>query len=137
MLLLDTGPIVAAANTADPEHASCARLLAAYPEPFVVTGLVVSEATYLLGKYLGHVAEAALLRSLATERFRIEALGAGDLTRMAELVEQYADLGFGATDASLVAVAERLGLVEIATIDRRHFTVVRPRHTASLRLLPE
>ena len=137
MLLVDTGPIVAAANTADPDHTACARLLTAQPGPFIVTGLVVSEATYLLGKYLGPAAEAALLRGLATDRFRLEALGPIDLKRMANLVEQYADLGLGATDASLVAVAERLGLVEIATIDHRHFSVVRPSHTDGFRLLPE
>lgn len=38
--------------------------------------------------------------------------------------------------ASVVAVAERLGLTEIATIDRRHFSVVRPRHIDAFTLLP-
>ena len=97
----------------------------------------VSEASYLLAKYLGPPAEAALLRALATDRFRVEPLGAADLKRMADLVEQYAELGLGATDASLIAVAERLGLVDIATIDHRHFTVVRPAHASAFRLLPE
>ena len=53
MLLLDTGPIVAAANTADPDHTACARLLVAHPGPFIVTGLVVSEASYLLASTSG------------------------------------------------------------------------------------
>jgi predicted nucleic acid-binding protein len=39
-------------------------------------------------------------------------------------------------DASVIAAAERLRDVTIATLDRRHFTVVRPRHTAALTLLP-
>ena len=73
---------------------------------------------------------------MAGDRFRIESLGAADLKRMADLVEQYAELGLGATDASLVAVEERLDLVDIATIDHRHFTVVRPTHAAAFRLLP-
>ena len=47
---------------------------------------------------------------------------------MAELVETYADLPLGAIDASVVALAERLGLTTVATLDRRHFTVVRPKH---------
>ena len=55
---------------------------------------------------------------------------------MIELVEIYADLRLGAVDASVVAVAERLGATEVATLDRRHFTVVRPRHTAAFTLLP-
>ena len=54
---------------------------------------------------------------------------------MAELVRTYADLPLGAADASVIAVAERLKLTDVATLDRRHFTVVAP-HTAALNLLP-
>lgn len=56
---------------------------------------------------------------------------------MAELVEQYDDLRLGTTDASVIAVAERLGVREIATLDRRHFSVIRPRHVENFILLPE
>ncbi|MFC6074290.1 hypothetical protein [Microbispora bryophytorum] len=56
---------------------------------------------------------------------------------MSTLVETYASLPLGAVDASVVAVAERLGITEVATLDRRHFTVVRPQHTGAFMLLPE
>jgi predicted nucleic acid-binding protein len=59
------------------------------------------------------------------------------MARMARLVRQYADLGLGASDASTVALAERLGLVEVATLDRRHFTVIRPEHCSAFSLLPK
>lgn len=59
-----------------------------------------------------------------------------DVDRMAELAERYADLGLGGTDASVVAIAERLGIDKIATLDRRHFSVVRPRHVEAFTLLP-
>jgi len=64
-------------------------------------------------------------------------LTSGDLARAAELVEQYADLPLGGTDACVVALAERLNVAEVATIDRRDFSVVRPRHVPALTLLPE
>lgn len=56
---------------------------------------------------------------------------------MSELVEQYADLRLGTTDASIIALAERLDITEIASIDRRHFLAVRPRHVRAFILLPE
>lgn len=59
-----------------------------------------------------------------------------DVDRMAELAERCADLGLGGTDASVVAIAERLGIDKIATLDRRHFSVVRPRHVEAFTLLP-
>lgn len=42
----------------------------------------------------------------------------------------------GGTDASIVAIAERLGVTQIATLDRRHFGVVRPNHVDAFTLLP-
>lgn len=55
---------------------------------------------------------------------------------MAELIGTYADLRLGAVDASVIATAERLGATTIATLDRRHFTVVRPRHVEAFDLVP-
>jgi uncharacterized protein len=55
---------------------------------------------------------------------------------MADLVEQYADLPLGGTDAAVIAIAERLQLDTVATLDRRHFSVVRPSHVESLTLVP-
>ncbi|MGH8908180.1 MAG: hypothetical protein ACRD0K_17140 [Egibacteraceae bacterium] len=74
---------------------------------------------------MGPSVEAAFLRSLGLPDVRLEALVAADLARIAELVERYADLRLGATDASVIASAERLGITTLATIDRWHFTVVR------------
>jgi predicted nucleic acid-binding protein len=59
-----------------------------------------------------------------------------DWNRIAELVEQYEDLPLGIVDASVVAVCERLGESRLATLDHRHFSVVRPRHCEALTLLP-
>jgi len=70
---------------------------------------VLAEASYLVRKALGAAAEAALLRSAAGGEFRLESPTAADLERMAELVEQYADLPLGTVDGSVVATAERLG----------------------------
>jgi uncharacterized protein len=60
-----------------------------------------------------------------------------DYGRMAELVERYHDLPLGTSDASVIALAERLDVEEIATLDLRHFRVVRPRHVQTFTLLPE
>jgi predicted nucleic acid-binding protein len=61
---------------------------------------------------------------------------AADWLRIAELVAGYRDLPLGTVDASVVAAVERLGLTELATVDRRHFGVVRPSHTDAFILLP-
>jgi uncharacterized protein len=96
---------------------------------------VVTEVCYLLAREAGARAEAAFLTSLANGDLRVVELDGADCRRAAELVSTYADLPLGAVDASLVAVAERLELAEVATIDRRHVTVVRPRHIDAFTLL--
>jgi len=96
---------------------------------------VVAEVTYLVGTRIGPQAEAGFLRGL--QSVDVEAPSVEDWARIAELVEQYGDFPLGGTDASLVALAERLDTDVVITFDRRHFGAVRPRHCASLRLLPE
>ena len=97
---------------------------------------VVAEVGYLLGAKAGPKTDAAFLRSLSEGDFVVEALTAEDYTRMANLVEKYGDLPLGMTDAAVVATAERLRCTEVATLDRRDSTVVRPQHITAFTLLP-
>jgi uncharacterized protein len=89
--------------------------------------LVIAEVTYLLGTRLGVDAEVRFLGDLAAGNLIPEPVVPGDWLRIAELVARYADLPLGTTDASVIAAAERLSATAIATLDHRHFTVVRPR----------
>jgi predicted nucleic acid-binding protein len=102
----------------------------------VVPTLVIAEVAYLIGTRLGWQAEVRFLGDLAAGSFVLEPLHPADTLRIAELVARYHDLPLGTIDASVVAVAERLPAREIATTDRRHFSVVRPAHAASFELLP-
>jgi len=98
--------------------------------------MVIAEVAYLLARDAGSLVEAGFLRSFKTGFLAIVSPTADDLTRAAELVEQYADLPLGATDACIVALAERLNITELATLDQRHFNVVRPRHIQAMTLIP-
>ena len=136
MILVDTGPLVAAASRSDAHNAACVAALQAARPPRLVPGLVIAEVCFLLARDGGAAVEAEFLRAFGTGFLNVVDLTTGDLDRCAELVEQYADLPLGGTDASLIALAERLQIIEIATLDHRHFTVVRPRHTDAFTLLP-
>lgn len=97
--------------------------------------LVITEVTYLIGTRLGADAEVRFLGDLAAGNFIVEPVAAPDWLRIAELVAQYRDLPLGTVDASVVAAAERLGTDDVATTDRRHFSVVRS-NLGALNLLP-
>ena len=97
---------------------------------------MVTEVTYLLATRLGVEPEVRFLGDLASGAFSIDPVPAGDWLRIAELVATYRDLPLGTVDASVIAAAERLGIAQVATVDRRHFAVVRPSHADQFELLP-
>jgi predicted nucleic acid-binding protein len=132
--IVDTGPLYAAADADDRDHARVLETLEDGALRLVIPALVVAEASYLIGSRLGPLAEARFLGGL--EGMDVEAPLPSDWARIGELVEEYADFPLGATDASVVALSERLDTELVITLDRRHFGAVRPRHRASLRLLP-
>jgi predicted nucleic acid-binding protein len=111
--------------------------LETHPGPLLVPELVITEVAYLLASRLGPDAEVRFLGDIAAGNLIPESVGAEDWLRIAELVSGYRDLPLGTVDASVVALAERLGLRDVATLDRRHFGVVRPMHVDGFVLLPE
>lgn len=99
--------------------------------------LVVTEVSYFLADRLGVKAERTFAQSLHAGELLAEPVEPNDWKRIAALLDRYADLSLGIVDASIVAACERLGQTRLATLDRRHFSVVRPRHCPALSLLPE
>lgn len=136
MLIVDTAPIIAAADTADPAHERCRQLLESHPGPLVTTGLVIAEAGWLIRRQLDQRAESLLYNTIASGQLVVEPLTPIDWSRIAELVSTYSDVGLDAADASIVAVAERLNQSAIATLDERDFRIVRPSHIDGFELLP-
>jgi uncharacterized protein len=134
--LVDTGALFAAADTHDAGHAESAALLESLPRPIVVPMLAVAEAAYLLETRLGTESEAKFVAELAAGALVAEPVAAGDWLRIVELIVRYRDLPLGTVDASIVAAAERLEITTLVTFDRRHFSVVRPRHVDAFELLP-
>ncbi|WP_282778304.1 MULTISPECIES: PIN domain-containing protein [unclassified Nocardia] len=135
-LIVDAGPLYAYVDADDAHHEACLELLQTHRGPLVVPTLVITEAAYLIASRLGTEAEVRFLGDLAEGLFVIEPVHAADWLRIAELVAKYRDLPLGTADASVIAAAERRNLTYIATTDRRHFSVVRPRHIDAFTLLP-
>lgn len=135
-LILDTGPVLAALDVADPDHLACASLLTASVEDLVVPVLVLAELDYWCARRLPAEAWLIFLDDVLAGVYRIEAPSTTDLRRCRELQARYRDLGLGIVDASVIALAERLAEPKVATLDHRHFGAVRPSHVSSLEIRP-
>jgi uncharacterized protein len=135
LAIVDAGPLYAVADADDDDHQRSLAVFQRRDLDLVIPALVVAEVSYLLGRRAGPPAEAAFLRGLET--FDIEAPAPEDWIRIADLVERYGNFPLGGADASVVALAERLGTDLIISLDRRHFGAVRPRHCPAFQLLPD
>ncbi|HVL50966.1 MAG TPA: PIN domain-containing protein [Actinomycetota bacterium] len=133
--MVDAGPLYAYVDLDDAHHAACLELLETHAGPLVVPELVITEVAYLLGTRIGVDAEVRFIGDLAAGNFIPEPVAATDWLRVADLVATYRYLPLGTVDASVVATAERMKINDVATLDRRHFNVVRPA-TGDFRLLP-
>jgi uncharacterized protein len=135
-LIVDRGPLFAAMDRSDPDHHACRELLESATMPLVVTVPVLIELEWLATSRLGAQAFDSVLASIEDGGLVIQDLEADDWSRVRMLCARYADLPLGLVDASVVAIAERLEEPVVASLDRRHFGVVRPRHVPALTLVP-
>jgi uncharacterized protein len=101
-----------------------------------VPALVLGELDYWCERRLPPEAWLIFLDDVLAGAYQVALPTPADLARCRQLQATYHDLGLGVVDASVIALSERLTEPRVATLDRRHFTVVRPRHVPSLEILP-
>jgi uncharacterized protein len=133
-LILDAGPLVAFFDATDPDHRACKELLESATEPRIVPVCVLVEVEYLLRPWPD--AFSALIANFEAGALELLELPTPWLLRVGDLVKQYRDLSLGLVDATVIAATEMLVETKVATLDRRHFSVVRPAHTNALALVP-
>jgi len=97
---------------------------------------VLVEVCYLLNYRVGPHAEQRFVAAVASGVLPVEELAPGDYARAASLMAAYSDTPLGFVDASIVAMAERMGVTRILTTDRKHFSLVRPSHIPAFELVP-
>lgn len=136
LLLADAGPLVAAYDPRDHAHRACSELLRRERGPILVPEVALAETAYLLGERVGPRAELTIARSLRDREIEAVATEPADWARITTLVDKYLDLPLGLVDAAVVAIAERLRVLRLATLDKRHFSVVRPAHVGEFELVP-
>ncbi len=136
-LILDTGPLYASLDRSDADHSVCRELIEAAVESIVIPAPVLVEVDYWIHVRLHPGVLVALLDDIAVGAYRVEDLHDTDYGRVRELCDRYADADLGFVDAAVLAIVERLNEPKLATLDSRHFRMLRPRHVDSLTLMPE
>ncbi|MEO0376914.1 MAG: twitching motility protein PilT [Cyanobacteria bacterium P01_A01_bin.17] len=94
------------------------------------------EVAYLIGRDVGIPTVVKFLQGISTSRFTLIEATAKDIERTADILNQYADSKVDFVDASVMAIAERLDITTVLTIDRRDFSLFRPLHCQNFMLRP-
>ena len=129
-IIVDTGPLVALFHSRDKHHEAAKAVLKATPAALVSTWPVITEACH----FLAQAGKRALLAFIRRGALRLEALSVEDVPLLDELLARYEQMDFA--DATLVLIAEKTGITEIFTLDRRDFEAYRTRSGRRFRLLP-
>lgn len=136
-LVVDSGAIYAAYDADDRHHRSVLEILRKERPPRIVPAAIIAEVDYLLAEFLGVDAELKFIEALLTGYYTVEAIVRQDLEYCKRVIAGYRDLRVGLADASVMAVAERLGVNRILTLDTRDFRAVKPLRWSAFELLPE
>lgn len=131
----DTGFVVALLNQSDIKHSDVVAIYQNYQQ-ILLPQTVLAEVAYLVGRSAGVRTVAAFLKGLSASRFHLIPLSETDVIRVSEILEEYKDSRIDFVDATVMAIAERLKITLILTLDQRDFRLFRPKHCQSLEILP-
>jgi hypothetical protein len=134
--ILDTSFLFALTDRSDRNHQRVLAMAQNTKDELVLPTAVLPEITYLITSRLGHKAMRQFVLSLTNKVVQIEPMLKEDVVRAYEVLEQYADSELDFTDSVIVAIAERLKITRICTLDRRDFSIIRPKHCEYFELLP-
>ena len=133
--LIDTGFLVAVLSANDRMHGYCAEVLELESEP-LIPSVILTEVLYLIIRDVGYATLIRLLRALGNEELPVIFPTIADFIRASDIMEKYVDSRIDFVDCMIVAMAERLDITRILTIDQRDFRMFRPKHTAAFEILP-
>ena len=134
-VIADTGFIVALTNRSDQYH-EIVKKIYHQQQDILVPQTVLAEVSYFIGKKVGIKVVSAWLKGLPQSKLTVLPLLETDILRTAEILEQYHDSRIDFVDASVMAMAERLNITKILTLDRRDFSIFRPKHCRTFILIP-
>lgn len=134
--LIDSGFLYATVDDNDAHYEQVTKWLATTEDELILPDIVLVEVTYLLHVRLGHSAMRRFLQEIENSPLQFEPLLKTDIPRIYQLLDQYADIKLDFVDASIVALAERLNVQRILTVDQRDFRIIRPAHCDYFEIFP-
>lgn len=115
-VIIDTGPIVALLNNRDSHHEWVREVLDGVTPPLYTCEAVISEASFLLGRFAG--ASHRVLQLITGDVIRLDFSLAEEMEPVTALMQRFSDVPMSLADACLVRMTELESQSVVLTIDR-------------------
>lgn len=135
-VIVDASFLVSLTSVKERHHAACVQVAQGLNSHLIVPITVIPEAAYLIAKRISHRAMRGFLDKLLYPQWHIENLVPADFERAVEILNSYQDAELDFADGTIVAIAERMHVDTILTLDRRDFYMIRPLHIDHFTVLP-
>ena len=136
MIIADTSGLIAFFSESGPQHEAVVAWVDAHDPVMVGSPYVLAEVDYLVATRKGVDAELAVLAELSGGAYELAGMDGPAVAAARRVVERYRDLGVGLADASIAVLAQRYRTRTVLTLDRKHFSVMRPLDGGTFRIVP-
>jgi predicted nucleic acid-binding protein len=133
-IILDTSAVIGLMDKKCGKHKYLKRIFTEKENIYILPSATIGEICYMLNSRFGNKIELIFLQEI-NRSFHLEILKDEDIFRIVEILKKYDTLNIGYVDASIVAIAERLKINKILTLDRKHFEAAAPRGFDSFDIL--
>jgi predicted nucleic acid-binding protein len=134
--ILDISFLVATVDIKDENYGRILDVIVDSKEVLVLPTTVLPEVCHLLTSRLGYPTTKQVLTELANSNVIIEGIDKTDLKRVTEILDQYTDSKLNFVDATIVAIAERMNITKIFTLNKPIFSIISPQHCAGFEIFP-
>lgn len=134
--ILDISFLVATVDIKDKNYGRVLDVIVDLKEVLVLPTTILPEVFHLLTSRLGYPTTRQVLTELANSNVIIEGIDKTDLKRVTEILNQYADSELDFVGATIIAIAERLNITKILTLDKHIFSIITPQHCAGFEIFP-
>jgi predicted nucleic acid-binding protein len=135
-ILVDSSWLIALYDKGSRAHDTIREVSKSFRGQFLVPQVVLPEVLFLLNREIGIQGATRFLQQFNDSQPNLQDVTVADLRRVKEIIQQYATAKLDFVDCCIMALSERLNITQVCTLDRRDFTIFRPKHVRHLEILP-
>ncbi len=135
-ILVDSGFLYSLYSADEPNHDESIEAVEFARRGLIIPYVTLTEAAFLCRRDGGVRGVIRFLDAISKAGHEYAIIAPEDLIRARDIMAEYIDARLDFVDCCIMALSERLGVMQVFTYDQRDFGIFRPKHCDYLELLP-